>query len=312
MNEAEIRAAMHRAMEIGRAEIPGGTVATYIPELGTARKDALGLCIALPDGTIYQEGDTGIRFTIQSISKVISLCKALEVRGAETVFHHVGMEPSGEAFNSIVELDLQSNKPFNPMINSGAIAVESTILDYVSFDEMLGYARQLCDDADITLNRQVYHSEIGSCDRNRAIAYLLRSKGIITANVDNSIELYTKMCSLNVTAKSLANFALLLANGGVRPSTGERLLKEETVRTVLSIMLTCGMYDGSGEFAVRVGIPSKSGVGGGILSVVDRDMGIGIFGPALDDKGNSVAGEYVLEYLSQKLHLHMFDNKRRI
>lgn len=306
MNEAEIRAAMHRAMEIGRAEIPSGTVATYIPELGTARKDALGLCIALPDGTIYQEGDTGIRFTIQSISKVISLCKALEVRGTETVFHHVGMEPSGEAFNSIVELDLQSNKPFNPMINSGAIAVESTILDYVSFDEMLGYARQLCDDADITLNRQVYHSEIGSCDRNRAIAYLLRSKGIITANVDNSIELYTKMCSLNVTAKSLANFALLLANGGVRPSTGERLLKEETVRTVLSIMLTCGMYDGSGRFAVEVGIPTKSGVGGGLLAAVYGRAGIGIYGPALDAKGNCVAGSAMLEYLSHELGLHLF------
>lgn len=306
MEEKKIRQTLRQAMEIGRAEIPNGRVATYIPELGTARADALGLCLCLPDGSVYKEGDTNIRFTIQSISKVISLCKALEVRGAEEVFRHVGMEPSGEAFNSIVELDLQSNKPFNPMINSGAIAVESTILDYVSFDEMLAYTRQLCDDPDITLNRQVYHSEIGTCDRNRAIAYLLRSKGIITANVDNSIDLYTKMCSLNVTAEALANFALLLAGGGVSHRTGERLLQPETVRTVLSIMLTCGMYDGSGRFASEVGIPTKSGVGGGLMAAVHGRAGIGVYGPALDGKGNCIAGCAMLRYLSRELGLHLF------
>ena len=224
MNEQWISDVINKAMEIGRQQISRGNVATYIPELGKARKEALGLCVSLPDGTAYKVGDTNIRFTIQSISKVISLCKALEVRGAETVFSHVGMEPSGEAFNSIVELDLQSNRPFNPMINSGAIAVESTIIDYVSFEEMLEYTQRLCSDPGITLNRQVYHSEMNSCDRNRAIAYLLKSKDIITTNVDNSIELYTKMCSLNVTAESLANFALLLANGGICPGSGERLL----------------------------------------------------------------------------------------
>ena len=259
MEQHRIKDIFRTAMEIGRQQIPFGEVATYIPELGTARKDALGLCLALPDGTVYKEGDTNIRFTIQSISKAISLCKALEVRGAEEVFRHVGMEPSGEAFDSIVELDLQSHKPFNPMINSGAIAVESTIIDYVSFEELLDYTRRLCHDPGISLNRQVYLSEMNSCDRNRAIAYLLRSKGIITANVDNSIELYTKMCALNVTAEALANFALVLANGGVSPLTGERLMQAEAARIVLSIMLTCGMYDGSGEFAIKVGIPAKSG-----------------------------------------------------
>ena len=306
MEEQQVRAVMEEAMEIGRRQIPHGAVATYIPELGKARKDALGLCIALPDGTLYKAGDTNIRFTIQSISKVISLCKALELRGAEEVFAHVGMEPSGEAFNSIVELDLQANRPFNPMINSGAIAVESTIIDYVSFEDMLAYSQLLCDDPGITLNRQVYHSEMNSCDRNRAIAYLLKSKGIITTNVDNSIELYTKICSLNVTAESLANFALLLANGGIRPNTGERLLAEDTVRTVLSIMLTCGMYDGSGRFAVEVGVPTKSGVGGGLMASVYGKCGIGIFGPSLDKKGNCIAGCEMMKQLSSKLGLHLF------
>ena len=130
-------------------------MATYIPELGKARKEALGLCVSLPDGTAYKVGDTNIRFTIQSISKVISLCKALEVRGAETVFSHVGMEPSGEAFNSIVELDLQSNRPFNPMINSGAIAVESTIIDYVSFEEMLEYTQHHAEPSGVSFRDEL-------------------------------------------------------------------------------------------------------------------------------------------------------------
>lgn len=306
MEDKKVQQILQRALEIGREQIPNGEVATYIPELGKARKDALGLCLAMPDGKTYKAGDTNIRFSIQSISKVISLCKAIETRGAEYVFSLVGMEPSGEAFNSLVELDLQSNKPFNPMINSGAIAVESTIIDYVSFEDLLEYTQKLTNDPGITLNRQVYHSEMNTCDRNRAIAHLLRSKEIISTNVDNSIELYTKMCSLNVTAETLANLALLLANHGVNPATGEKLLEPETVQTVLSIMLTCGMYDGSGRFAVNVGIPTKSGVGGGLMAAVNHEMGIGIYGPSLDEKGNSIAGCAMLKYLSQELGLHMF------
>ena len=255
-------------MAIGHEQTPHGSVAAYIPELAKAHRDALGICVTLPDGSVYREGDIGIRFTIQSISKVISLCKALEVRGMEEAFSRVGMEPSGEAFNSIEELDLQPNKPFNPMINSGVIAVESTIIDYVSFDVMLDYARKLCADPDITLNRQVYLSEMETCDRNCAIAYLLKSKGIITANVDNSIELYTK----------------------------------------LSIMLTCGMYDGSGRFAAEVGVPTKSGVGGGLMAAVHGRAGISIYSPALDAKGNCVAGCEMMRYLSCELGLHMFQN----
>ena len=306
MEQQKIREILQEAMEAGRSQIPHGTVATYIPQLGTARKDALGLCLSLPDGSVYKEGDADTRFTIQSISKVISLCKALEVRGEEEVFRRVGMEPSGEAFNSIVELDLQSNKPFNPMINSGAIAVESTLIGDVSFEELLAYTRLLCNDPGITLNQQVYLSELHSCDRNRAIAYLLKSKGIITGNVDECIELYTKMCALDVTAESLSRFALLLANGGVSPFTHQRLLKAETVKTVLSIMLTCGMYDGSGRFAVEVGVPTKSGVGGGLMAAVYGRAGIGIYGPSLDEKGNCIAGCTIMEHLSRRLNLHIF------
>lgn len=305
--DEQLQNAVDEALELGKQVAGKGAVATYIPELGKARPEAVGLYIVTDDGRKFKAGDTGIHFTMQSVSKVISLAMALEVRGAEEVFKHVGMEPSGEAFNSIVELDFQRNMPYNPMINSGAITVESLIIDYKPFDDMLDFARKICMDPEITLNRQVYLSEMATCDRNRAIAYLLKSKGVITTNVDHSIELYTKMCSINVTAHSLANLGLLLANGGIDPLTKERLIKPETAKIIKTIMLTCGMYDGSGQYAVEVGIPTKSGVGGGLLAVAGTDMGIGSYGPALDEKGNSYAGKVMLKYLVDKLKLHIFD-----
>ena len=237
---------------------------------------------------------------------MISLAAALEVCGFDKVFAKVGMEPSGDAFNSLVKLDLTSNYPYNPMINSGAIAVASYLMPVVSFEEMLQFSKKLCLDAEIILDEKVFQSEMTHSARNRAIAYLLESKGIIESDVEKSLDLYVKMCSLGVTAKSLAGLGMVLAGGGIHPVTGERLLDADVVRVVKTIMLTCGMYDGSGEFAVHVGIPSKSGVGGGILSVVEKKMGIGIYGPALDQKGNSIAGGSMLRYLSEKLRLHMF------
>ena len=220
------------------------------------------------------------------------------------------MEPSGEAFNSLVELDLNSNKPFNPMINSGALTVSSLLLPEFSFEEMTEYARKVCLDSEIEMNEAVFQSEMSNVSRNRAIAYLLESKGIIENDVEKSLELYTKMCSLNVTAESLANFGMILAADGINPATGERLISAQAAEIAKTIMLTCGMYDGSGEFAVYVGIPTKSGVGGGLLSVADDKMGIGVYGPSLDEKGNCIAGRPVLEYLSKELGLHIFDRKR--
>lgn len=301
-----VQGILEQAMEEGRKEIPFGEVASYIPELGNVDKNHLGICIFAKDGSKYEAGDTDIRFTIQSISKVISLAAALQHCGFESVFEKIGMEPSGDAFNSLLKLDMSSNYPYNPMINSGAIAVASYLMPIVSFEDMLSYARKLCMDPGIVLDEKVYDSEMSHSARNRAIAYLLESKDIVNSDVEQSLKLYIKMCSLSVTARSLAGLGLVLANGGVHPETGERLLDSKVVRVVKTIMLTCGMYDGSGEFAVHVGIPSKSGVGGGLLSVVDKKMGIGIYGPALDEKGNSIAGRYMLRYLSDKLHLHMF------
>ncbi len=294
------------ALEIGKKHIERGNCASYIPELARADKHDLGVCVITKSCDRYTAGDTKKRFTIQSISKVISLAFALERLGYERVFEKMSMEPSGDAFDSLLKLDMADDKPFNPMINAGAIATIGYLVPEVTFEDMLAYARRVCMDPGIVIDEKVFESEMSHCARNRAIGYLLQSKGIIDADVEETLRLYTKMCSLSVTAESLANLGLVMASGGRHPETGVRLMDAEAVRLVKSIMLTCGMYDGSGEFAVRVGIPSKSGVGGGILAVVEKRMGIGIYGPALDEKGNSIAGQNMLEYLSKTLNLHMF------
>ena len=296
------------ALNYGRLFLAGGAVANYIPELGKADKDQLGLCIFTTDGQRIMLGDVDQRFTIQSICKVITLASALQCLGFDEVFSHVLMEPSGDAFNSILKLDLASNRPYNPMINAGAIEVVSLLSPTFTFDQLLDYARMLCMDDGIILDEAVYESEAATGDRNRAIGYLLKSKGVLSGDVAKTIDLYFRMCSLSVTAKSLAGLGLTLANGGVNPDNGVRLLDERVVRAVKTLMLTCGMYDGSGEFAVRVGIPAKSGVGGGIMGCVENRMGIGSFGPALDAKGNSIGGIHQLEHLSQAMHLHIFDS----
>ena len=297
---------VERAYEEARKHTCEGHVATYIPELGKVNPDQLGICIYRLDGEKICFGDYNVRFTMQSISKVMSLCVALEILGMDEVFKYVGAEPSGEAFNSIAELDLNSNKPYNPLINSGALAIAGLLVDKVSFYDMIAFARRICVDDDITFNEEAYESEMKTCSRNRAIAYLLESKGIIQADVEETLKFYTKLCALNVTAESLANFAKILASDGVCIKTGKRYLSGSTVRIVKTLMLTCGMYDGSGTYAIQVGIPTKSGVGGGLLCVSDKRAGIGVFGPALDDKGNSVAGIKLLEQISEHLRLNLF------
>lgn len=298
---------LEQALQIGRGYIDRGECASYIPELARMDKNRLGISVFTKDGRRFSRGDFNIRFTIQSISKVISLAVALKVCGFERVFSKMNMEPSGDPFNSLIKLDLTSDKPFNPMINAGAITTAGYLAGQVGFEEMISYARMVCLDPEISLDETVYQSEMAHCARNRAIAYLLQSKGMLESGVEESLELYIRMCSLSVTAESLAGFGLVLANQGRNPETGEQLMDADTVRIVKAIMFTCGMYDESGEFAVRVGMPCKSGVGGGILAAADHRMGIGIYGPALDEKGNSIAGRHMLEYLSETLKLSLFD-----
>ena len=306
MDEALLR----QALEFGRPYAEKGAVASYIPELSKADWRDLGISVHTIDGRQTRCGHYDRRFTIQSISKIINLALALEHFGFDAVFHKAKMEPSGAAFNAMSRISDTEDIPFNPLVNSGAIAIVDLLLP-LGLEEMLSAARSLCADDAITLDEAVFQSEWSHSARNRSLAYLLQSKGVITEDVEEVLKLYTQLCSLSVNADDLAILGLLLANGGVHPVTGRRFLQEEVVRTVVTIMLTCGMYDGSGEFAVRVGLPSKSGVGGGILSVDPGEMGIGVYGPSLDEKGNSIAGQRILEYISRTEKLHIMDRFTR-
>lgn len=309
-NTSTVSAAVERvfseAYYIGRASTAKGAVASYIPELAKADPTAFGLYMLTNDGNSLSFGDCEARFSIQSICKVVILAAALKYRGFRGTFDHVMMEPSGDAFNSILKLDMRSNLPFNPMINAGAIQTVSLLADLLSFDDLVAFARELCNDDGIMLDEAVYKSEFDSGDRNRAIVYLLRSKGVLMADPDKTVDLYFKMCSLSVSARSLATLGLVISNGGLAPLGGKRLIDAEHVRTIKSLMFTCGMYDFSGEFGVRVGVPAKSGVGGGLVCAAPG-MGIGLYGPALDPFGNSIAAVKAMEHISEKLNLHVFD-----
>lgn len=306
-NSEYVRGAFEEAYRIGLAAAPQGKVADYIPELAKADPMAFGIYMLDGLGESLSFGDTETRFSIQSVGKVIILAAALKYRGFDGTFSHVMMEPSGDAFNSILKLDTRSNLPFNPMINAGAIQTVSMLVDLVSFDDLLALSRELCRDDGVVLDEKVYQSEFETGDRNRAITYLLKSKGVLMGDPEKTVDLYFKLCSLAVNARSLASLGLVISNEGIDPINGRRLVDSKDVRTVKSLMFTCGMYDFSGEFGVRVGVPSKSGVGGGLCCAARGPMGIGFYGPALDPFGNSLAAVKAMEHISKKLDLHVFD-----
>lgn len=285
-----------------------GKVANYIPELGKANPSDLGICIIDNDGTEFAAGDYNKKFTVQSISKIVALMLALLDNDEEYVFSKVGMEPSGDPFNSIKKLETSESKPYNPMINAGAIAVSSLIKGVDAkhrFNRLLEFFKKITEDPTLELNPSVYLSESETGNKNRAMGYFLKSEGIIEGNVEETLEVYFKQCSINVTARTIAKLGLFIANEG-KTSTGEQLISPRISRIVKTLMVTCGMYDSSGEFAVRVGLPSKSGVGGGIVSVVPLEMGIGVYSPALDSKGNPVAGMALLEDICNEFKCRIF------
>ncbi|MEG0132790.1 MAG: glutaminase A [Clostridium sp.] len=286
-----------------------GEVASYIPELTKADSNALGIWVTTLSGEEYFAGDCETTFTIQSISKVITLMLAILDNGTEYVFTKIGMEPTESAFNSIINLESHDEKqPLNPMINAGAIATISLISGENAEEKIsriLNFTRKITGNSDISINESIYESEKKTGDRNRALAYYMKGNGIIEGDVDETLEVYFKACSMEVTCKDIARIGAMLANDGVLLNN-ERVISREACRIIKTIMVTCGMYDASGKFAVHIGIPAKSGVGGGILAAVPRRMGIGVVGPALDNKGNSIGGIKVLEKLSQELDLSIF------
>ena len=287
-----------------------GKLASYIPALLEANPNDLGIYIIDSRGKEYYSGEYNKKFTIQSISKIITLILAIRDNGRENVFKKVDVEPTGMGFNSIVNLEnSDTGKPYNPMINAGAI-VTTSLIDGKDVDErlekILDFMKIVMDNNEITLNEEVYLSEKETGNKNRALAYFMKSTGALNGDVEEILELYFKQCSIEVTAKDLAKFGAVLANDGVLPWSNEKVIPKEVCRIVKTIMVTCGMYDASGDFAVSVGIPAKSGVGGGILATVPRKYGIGIYGPALDQKGNSIAGINLIKDLSTELDLSIF------
>lgn len=302
----EVRSVFEEAYKIGLASTRLGKVADYIPELAKANGSSFGISMIDSELNSIELGECDKRFSMQSVSKVVLLAAALAHCGFEETFSHVMMEPSGDSFNSILKLDLADNRPYNPMINAGAIETVSLISGDLSFEDLLNYTRELCADPGIALDEAVYRSEFETGDRNRAIVYLLKSKGVLMGEPEKTLDLYFRMCSLSVNTKSLSHLGLVLANDGYDPLTGKQLIAPDHVRTVRVIMFTCGMYDYSGKFSVRVGVPSKSGVGGGLVCAAKGPMGIGFYGPALDSFGNSKAAVKAMEHISRELELHMF------
>lgn len=289
-------------------DLDEGKVANYIPELAKVDPSLFGLAVVTVDGQRFTAGDWEHTFTIQSVSKPFIYGMALEDYGRETVLRKVGVEPTGEKFNAIIELDHNSKRPLNPMVNAGAMATSSLIKGTSPshrFNRLLeAFARYT--GRPMSADMAVFLSERTTGHRNRAIAHLLLNFEMLEPNVEETLDLYFQQCSIEVTTRDLATMAATLANQGINPVSGERALSRDYIKDLLSIMLSCGLYDFAGEWAYRVGMPAKSGVGGGMVAVSPGRAGIGIFSPLLDERGTPLRAIKVCEELSQRFGLHIF------
>ena len=288
--------------------VDDGDVATYIPELGKADPKHFGICLATVEGHVFKAGDFDKEFTIQSMCKPFAFQMALEQHGIQEVLKHVGVEPSGDAFNSI-ELDAKNTRPFNPMINAGAIAVSSLIKRNPVEDGVQAFVdcMSLAAGRQLRIDNDVLQSETLTGNRNRAIAYLMRNFGIIDEQVNESLHQYFAQCSMLVTCEDVAWMAATFANMGMHPISQKRVFDFQFIKYVLTVMFTCGLYDYAGGWAYEVGLPAKSGVGGGIFGVVNRQLGISVYSPKLDAQGNSVRGILACRELASHFGRHAFE-----
>lgn len=286
-----------------------GKLACYIPELCKANPSWFGISIVTVDGQTFQVGNCQQTFTIQSISKVFAYGMALADHGRDALLAKVGVEPTGDPFNSLIRLDEDSKRPDNPMINAGAIATTSLIKGNGPTDRLNRLLDMFCRYVghEVFIDMPVFMSERDTGHRNRAMAHLMLNFGMIDKNIDEALDLYFQQCSVLVNCHDLAVMGATLAHKGINPVTQEQAIDPEYVKDILSVMYTCGMYDFAGEWAYKVGLPAKSGVSGGIMAVVPNQAGIAVFSPLLDEYGNSIRGRQVLEALSQKLGLHLFN-----
>ncbi len=286
----------------------GGQLASYIPELANIKPDLFAISYVDVHGNQISIGDCESLFTLQSTSKPITYSLALQLKGEEFVHSKVGVEPTGEAFNSIIELEEKSHRPFNPMINSGAIATTSLIegIDFNSKLELILNHFEKFVGHKLTIDEKVFASEKNTAHRNRAIAHLMKHFEVIDSDIEETLDLYFKQCSILVNCNDLAMIAGTMANRGIQPKTRQQVMSADHVVQTLSLMFSCGMYDTAGEWAFRVGLPAKSGVSGALFVVVPGQFGLAVYSPRIDEHGHSVRGRKAVELIAKKLNVNIF------
>ncbi|MGF1721519.1 glutaminase B [Vibrio kyushuensis] len=291
-----------------RPLIGQGKVANYIPALAKVANDKLAIAVYTKEGEVIKAGDADDAFSIQSISKALSLTLAMSLYKPEEIWQRVGKEPSGQAFNSLIQLEMEQGIPRNPFINAGAIIVADLLQSRLSAprQRLLEFVRQLSGDTHIVYDKVVAASEMMHSDRNAAIAYLMRSFGNFENDVIPVLNNYFHACSLKMSCVDLAKTFSYLANKGTSVQTGRQIITPTQTKQLNALLATCGLYDGAGEFAYRVGMPGKSGVGGGIVAIVPNEMTIAVWSPELDQSGNSLAGTQALEVLSGRIGRSIF------
>lgn len=283
-----------------------GQVADYIPVLANVDPRKFGIAIETVGGESFSVGDATEKFSIQSISKVFNLALGMRILG-EDIWERVGREPSGSAFNSLVQLEYEKGIPRNPFINAGAIVITDILLDHLQepSSEMLNFVKKLrC--ADININEETVRSELETGYTNRALINLMRAHKNINHNIEKVLDVYYHQCAIEMSCSGLSRAFLFLANGGKVPSTDERILTASQAKRINAIMLTCGFYDEAGEFAYLVGLPGKSGVGGGIVAIIPNELVITVWSPELNSRGNSVLGIKALELFSTRTGMSIF------
>ncbi len=285
-----------------------GKVASYIPALANIDPNQFSMAICMFDGTTYGVGDISKKFSIQSISKVFTFTLALNYYGKE-LYKRVGHEPSGDPFNSLVQLEYENGIPRNPFINAGAIVTADSLVSIYkdeTFNQILDFIKMVTNSEDINYDEEIFQSELAYGFRNFALINMIKSYGNIQNSIDDVINTYFKQCSIMMSPKELAKSMLFLANHGVNPLTNETIITESKAKRINSLMLTCGHYDASGDFAYKVGLPGKSGVGGGIVAIVPKKMAICVYSPELNKQGNSLIGTIALELFTTKTGLSIF------
>ncbi|MEP1230691.1 MAG: glutaminase [Litorimonas sp.] len=305
----DIQTHLRNAFEYAKPYCAQGRVANYIPALAKIDPSKFGMSLALPNGDYHCIGDADEPFSIQSVSKVFTLSLALERLG-EDLWNSVGREPSGSSFNSIVQLETECGKPRNPLINAGAIATTDRLIDGRSADvttkEILTFMQQLADDTSVFIDEDVALSEADTGSRNRSLAHFMAAFSNMDHPTETSLSVYFRQCAIAMSTRQLARAGLYLAFGGTDPLTAKSVISAENCRHINAVMMGCGHYDNSGEFAYRVGLPGKSGVGGGILTIAPGRGAIAVWSPGLNKAGTSLAGSMALEHFTHALNWSVF------